>query len=187
EWVDLRCPFCAVVSRETMPTLIDKYVDSEQLRIEFNVVAYFGEQSEDAAVAGQAAAEQDMFMEYMTDRKSTRLNSSHVSISYALPSPPSLHDALPISEWVDLRCPFCAVVSRETMPTLIDKYVDSEQLRIEFNVVAYFGEQSEDAAVAGQAAAEQDMFMEYMTALFEAAAERGHPDTPRDKLIEFAE
>lgn len=92
-----------------------------------------------------------------------------------------------MTEWVDLRCPFCAVVSRETMPTLIDKYVDSEQLRIEFNVVAYFGEQSEDAAVAGQAAAEQDMFMEYMTALFEAAPERGHPDTPRDKLIEFAE
>src|SRR5699024_8633161 len=36
------------------------------------------------------------------DRKSTRLNSSHVSISYALclrphtPPPPPLHDALPI-------------------------------------------------------------------------------------------
>src|SRR5688500_8549701 len=42
---------------------------------------------------------------FVIDRKSTRLNSSHLVISYAvfyflplhLPAPPSLHDALPIS------------------------------------------------------------------------------------------
>ncbi|HLS64062.1 MAG TPA: DsbA family protein [Ruania sp.] len=92
-----------------------------------------------------------------------------------------------LTEWVDLRCPFCAVVSQETMPTLIEEYVDSGQVRIEFYDVAFFGEQSADAAVAGRAAAEQDMFMEYMTAVFEAAPDGGHPDMPREKLIAFAE
>lgn len=92
-----------------------------------------------------------------------------------------------LTEWVDLRCPFCAVVSRDTLPTLIEEYVDTGQVRIEFYDVAFFGEESEDAAVAGRAAAEQDMFMEYMTAVFEAAPDGGHPDMPRETLIAFAE
>ena len=92
-----------------------------------------------------------------------------------------------MTEWVDLRCPFCAVVSRETLPTLIEDYVETGQLRIEFYDASFFGEQSEDAAVAARAAGEQDMFIEYLTTVFDAAPEGGHPDMPRETLIDFAE
>ncbi len=92
-----------------------------------------------------------------------------------------------LSEWIDLRCPFCALFSRETLPTLIEEYVDTGRVRIEFHDVAFFGPQSEDAAVAARAAAKQDRFVEFVTAVYDAAPERGHPDLTRDVLIDFAE
>lgn len=92
-----------------------------------------------------------------------------------------------LTEWIDLRCPFCASFSRDTLPTLIDEYVDTGRVRIEFNDVAYFGEQSEDAAVAAQAAANQDKYIDYITAVFDEAPEKGHADLTREVLIEFAE
>lgn len=92
-----------------------------------------------------------------------------------------------LSEWTDLRCPFCAAFSRDTLPELIDEYVDSGALRIEITDVAYFGPESEDAAVAARAAANQDHYFEFLDAVYAAAPERGHADLPRERLIEFAE
>lgn len=53
-----------------------------------------------------------------------------------------------MTEWIDLRCPFCASFSRDTLPALIADYVDTGKVRIEFVDVAFFGTQSEDAQVA---------------------------------------
>lgn len=92
-----------------------------------------------------------------------------------------------LSEWTDLRCPFCAVYHRDTLPALIEEYVDTGQVRIEFRDVAYFGEGSVDAAVAARAAARQGHYPEYLATVFAAAPESGHPDMPREKLIGFAE
>src|SRR5690242_10934309 len=47
------------------------------------------------------------------DRKSTRLNSSHMSISYFHPL--SLHDALPICQWVLVRARLLRFIARSTM------------------------------------------------------------------------
>lgn len=90
-------------------------------------------------------------------------------------------------EWVDVRCPFCALFSRESLPTLIDEYVDQGLVRYEVHTVEYFGDQSGDAAVAVLAAAEQGLGMDYLTAVFEAAPPRGHADLHQEALIEFAE
>src|SRR5699024_10957449 len=57
---DWRCPFCAKCARDMEPTLVSDYVETGKLRIEWRDMPIFG------------------------DRKSTRLNSSHVSISYAV-------------------------------------------------------------------------------------------------------
>ena len=92
-----------------------------------------------------------------------------------------------MTEWVDLRCPFCASFSRDTLPQLITDYVDTGKVRIEFIDVAYFGEQSLDAQIAAQAAADQDKYIEYLTAVFDEAPEKGHADLTRDVLIDFAE
>ena len=92
-----------------------------------------------------------------------------------------------MTEWTDLRCPFCASISRDTLPQLITDYVDTGKIRIEFIDVAYFGEQSLDAQIAAQAAADQDKYIEYLTAVFDEAPEKGHADLTRDVLIDFAE
>ena len=85
-----------------------------------------------------------------------------------------------MTEWIDLRCPFCASFARESLPQLIEEY-------IEYTDVAYFGEQSEDASVAAQAAANQDKYIDYITAIFDDAPENGHADLTRDILIDYAE
>lgn len=91
-----------------------------------------------------------------------------------------------MTEWIDLRCPFCASFSRDTLPALIADYVDTGKVRIEFVDVAFFGTQSEDAQVAAQAAANQDRYVEYVTAVFDAAPEKGHADLTREVLVDFA-
>ncbi|KRA25749.1 hypothetical protein ASD65_15950 [Microbacterium sp. Root61] len=90
-------------------------------------------------------------------------------------------------EWADFRCPFCAVVTNQTLPAVFQEYVDKGLVRYEFRDVAFFGDESIDAAVAARAAGEQGKFPEYMQVLFAAAPEKGHPDMPREKLIGFAQ
>lgn len=90
-------------------------------------------------------------------------------------------------QWTDMRCPFCAAVHRDTLPTVIQEYVDSGKVRLELNDVSFFGEESETAAVAARAAAAQDMYFEYLDAVFGAAPGTGHAELPREKLIAFAE
>lgn len=90
-------------------------------------------------------------------------------------------------EWTDLRCPFCAAFSRDSLPAIVEEYVDAGLVRIEVHDVAYFGEQSVDAAVAARAAANQGMFFEYVEVVYGDAPDNGHPDMPREKLIAFAE
>lgn len=87
----------------------------------------------------------------------------------------------------DYRCPFCARHSRVVEPELIDRYVESGQLRIEWRDLPIFGEASFLAARAGRAAAEQGVFWEYNQAIFSAAPENGHHDLTEPKLLEFAE
>lgn len=92
-----------------------------------------------------------------------------------------------LTEWTDLRCPFCASFSRDTLPAIVEEYVDEGLVRIEIHDVSFFGEQSEDAAVAARAAGEQGRYIEYLTAVYDAAPDRSHPDMPRETLIAFAE
>ncbi len=92
-----------------------------------------------------------------------------------------------MTEWLDFRCPYCALFAQQTLPELIEKYVDTGQLRIEFVDVSYFGDQSTDAAVAARAAAEQGLFFEYMEEVYARDDGNGHQDLPRETLIEIAQ
>lgn len=92
-----------------------------------------------------------------------------------------------MTEFADFRCPYCAVFAEDVLPTLQERYVDTGKLRIEFQDMALFGDQSERAAVATRAAAAQGRFWQYYDALYAAAPESGHPDLPDDALVAFAE
>ena len=89
-------------------------------------------------------------------------------------------------EWIDFRCPFCAVFTNEVFPTLVGEYVDSEQIRIEVIPVAFFGDESTDAAVAAHAAGEQGKFFEFMEVVYASAPESGRAELPRERLVELA-
>lgn len=93
---------------------------------------------------------------------------------------------LVLVEWTDMRCPFCAVFSRDTLPEVVKEYVDSGQVRIEINDVSFFGEDSSAAAVAARAAGRQGKYAEFLTTVYANAPEDGHPDMPREKLLGFA-
>lgn len=80
------------------------------------------------------------------------------------------HDPLALGEvdapvvliaYSDYQCPFCGRWVEETMPELIDRYVDSGVLRIEWREFPYLGEASWQLAVGARAAAEQDLFWEF--------------------------
>jgi protein-disulfide isomerase len=58
EFADLQCPFCKQASDNSLPTLVDRYVKTGRLRIEFRNFAILGPDSEKAARALQGAAEQ---------------------------------------------------------------------------------------------------------------------------------
>ncbi|WP_235830789.1 DsbA family protein [Arthrobacter cheniae] len=90
-------------------------------------------------------------------------------------------------EYADYRCPFCGLFSRDTLPPLVDKYVDEGQVRIEWRDLPVFGEESFQAAVAGRAAGEQGKFWEFNKAVFADAPERGHIALPPEELVRIAE
>lgn len=87
-------------------------------------------------------------------------------------------------QWTDMRCPYCAVFSRDTLPVLVEEYVDSGDLRIEVRDVAFFGDEA--PAIAARAAGNQGLFAEYLSAVYDAAPESGHPELPREQLVEIA-
>lgn len=89
-------------------------------------------------------------------------------------------------EYSEYRCPFCALFARDTLPQLVEQYVDTGKLRIEWRDFPVFGDQSVKAAVAGRAAAQQGKFWDFTREVFAVAPERGHPDFPPERLIELA-
>jgi len=89
-------------------------------------------------------------------------------------------------EYADYRCPFCGVFARETLPVLVEEYVSTGVLRIEWRDLPVFGAESVAAAVAGRAAGEQGLFWEFAEAVYADAPERGHVELPRERLLEIA-
>ena len=90
-------------------------------------------------------------------------------------------------EYADYRCPFCGLFSRDTLPPLVEKYVKSGELRVEWRDLPVFGDQSTMAAVAGRAAGNQGKFWEFNKAAFAIAPERGHADLSRERLVQIAQ
>ncbi|MGV8851585.1 MAG: DsbA family protein [Rhodoglobus sp.] len=89
-------------------------------------------------------------------------------------------------EYADYRCPFCGVLSRDILPTLVSEYVDAGLLRIEWRDFPIFGDSSVEAAIAAHAAGKQGMFWEFNTAVYDSAPETGHLEVDREKLLEYA-
>ena len=66
----------------------------------------------------------------------------------------------------DFQCPFCRSWARDTKPEL-QRFVDDGTLRLEWRDFPYLGPESSLAALAGRAAADQDLFWEFHDELYE--------------------
>ncbi|WP_017585709.1 DsbA family protein [Nocardiopsis ganjiahuensis] len=86
----------------------------------------------------------------------------------------------------DFACPYCATWAQETQPELVERYVDSGDLRIEWREFPYLGELSQTLSVGAVAAGEQDAFWEYQEAVFDRQDElksAADPDSVLDEIV----
>ena len=68
--------------------------------------------------------------------------------------------------WADFQCPFCRRFELNTLPELIDLYVDTGQVQFVWRNFENYGSESHDSAVAAYCAGEQDKFWEYHDTLY---------------------
>ena len=73
---------------------------------------------------------------------------------------------LVVVEFADFQCPFCKQFAGATEPALMQRYVDSGQVRYEWRDYAYLGPESVTAAVAARAAGRQGKFWPFHDALY---------------------
>ena len=70
-----------------------------------------------------------------------------------------------IYEFADLQCPFCAEFAKNNLPLLVRDYVATGKAKLVYQDMAFIGPDSETAAAAAEAAAQQDK-LRYFTNLF---------------------
>ena len=63
---------------------------------------------------------------------------------------------LTLVEFADLQCPFCKQFALTTYPIIVNDYVSTGKVRIEFRTLTFIGPDSEKAARAAAAAGKQD-------------------------------
>lgn len=73
----------------------------------------------------------------------------------------------------DFQCPFCLQYTANQEGELIEKYVKTGEVQLEFRHLAILGAESVRAAIASQCAADQNKFWEYQNKLFRVQAEAG--------------
>ena len=73
----------------------------------------------------------------------------------------------------DFQCPFCLQYTANQEGELIEKYVKTGEVQLEFRNLTILGQESVRAAIAGQCAADQNKFWEYQNKLFRVQAEAG--------------
>ena len=69
-------------------------------------------------------------------------------------------------EYADLQCPYCAQWARETLPVLVDEYVEAGKLRIVFRGLAFIGPDSDKALRTAIAAGQDDHLWELVHGLY---------------------
>ncbi|MER7077756.1 Protein-disulfide isomerase [Saccharopolyspora kobensis] len=86
----------------------------------------------------------------------------------------------------DYRCPFCSKFTADIKPRLIERYVDTGVLRLEWRDFPIFGEESLEIAKAARAAAHQGRFWEFHNAAYARGNGGEKPSFPEETIQEVA-
>ena len=89
--------------------------------------------------------------------------------------------------WADFQCPFCRRFELNTLPALVERYVDTGQVRFVWRNFENYGSESHDAAVAAYCAAEQDKFWDYHDTLYREQSGINQGAFSKGNLQRFAE
>jgi protein-disulfide isomerase len=71
-----------------------------------------------------------------------------------------------VVEFADLQCPFCREYSLQVLPQLVQDYVRSGKVRMEFRSLSFIGKDSVTAARAAAAAAQQDKLWNFVDVFY---------------------
>jgi protein-disulfide isomerase len=84
EFADLQCPYCAQAANDALPAVIDRYVRTGRVKIEFQPLAFIGSDSQTAAQYAAAAAQQDRLWQFVElfYRNQGEENSGYVTQDY---------------------------------------------------------------------------------------------------------
>jgi protein-disulfide isomerase len=94
-------------------------------------------------------------------------------------------------EWADYQCPFCGAFNQQIMPQLIEEYVKTGKVKVEFRDLPFldatsgYGE-SDMAAEAAASAGDQGKFWEYHDLLFANQHGENQGAFSADRLKELA-
>lgn len=124
------------------------------------------------------------------DELVSALNDAEANFPYDMANGSSVGDPeapVVLTEYEDFQCPFCLSYSAQMEPTIVEEYVKSGKVRIEFEHFPILREDSVRAAQAAQCAEEQDKFWQYHHKLYLVQAEAGQVSDEKLNVGRFSE
>lgn len=110
------------------------------------------------------------------------------SVPVGSSSRPSLGQAsaaVVVREYADYQCPSCGAFARNVAPQVLQAYVDTGLIRLEYYDFAWIGPESRDAANAARCAGAQDRYWPYHDLLYANQAGENAGSFSRDRLKAF--
>ncbi|MFC1612456.1 DsbA family protein [Patescibacteria group bacterium] len=92
-----------------------------------------------------------------------------------------------IIEYFDYQCGACKKAHKNTIPFIIEDYVNTGKANFTFKNMAFLGPDSRTAANAALCAHEQGKFLEYHDKIFENQADGEESDFNKKKLVRLGE
>ena len=92
-----------------------------------------------------------------------------------------------IEVWEDFQCPFCQRFTYEVEPALVEAFIKTGDARLVFRNLAFLGDESHWAAVAGSLAADPNMFWPFHDYLFANFQGNESGGFHIDRLLEMGE
>lgn len=92
-----------------------------------------------------------------------------------------------IEVWEDFQCPFCQLFALQIKPLIVSEYVETGKASLTFRNLAFLGDESHWAAVAGDLAAEQNGFWPFHDYLFANLLGENVGSYDLDRLLAMAE
>ena len=91
-----------------------------------------------------------------------------------------------VEEYSDFQCPYCKLFFTDTEPTLIEKYIATDQVHFVYNPFSFIGAESKLAAEAAFCSADQNKFWEMHTQIFSAQATENGGNFTNTSLTKMA-